>query len=705
MGAISIMKFLGEAPKLDPELLPNSAAQIASNVKLYSGDLRPYNQSSLQQALPKTGPITSIYPLDNGSGGYYWMHWNTDVDAVRAPVPNNAVGGTNDQRTYYSGDTTGNGELKSTTATMARAGVGTAYPYTYYTLGLPAPLTAPTIAATPFSPITLSTQPTRSAGALITVTTPSAHGLNSGAYVTVSGATGDTSFNVTNAQITVTGSTTFTYYASGSTATAVGTIVVNLAGLSTARTYVYTWLTAWGEESAPSPVSNTQFVYEGQSLSITGLPATFPTTGAYAGGVYQTVGMVLNIYRTVSSTTGTTYYLSGSVNLGTTSFTDNQPLTALVTQLPSTSWYPPSATLRGIRAVHNGILVGFFGTTVCFSEPGQPHSWPTKYYQEIGRTVVAVANVGTTIVVLTDSNPWVIQGNTPAVMQKVRLDTNMPCTSKRSVVNMDWGLCYATRGGIAVFSLYQGASLPTSYVYDWDNFRTIVDPTTITAVRYNNKYMAQHSQGMFIFEKDDHTGGFLTETNQATTALYYVPNTAQVYFAQGTPASLYLWDDPTQPFLQFQWKSKVFRTKDYLNVGAARVIADFSGGNAVTNANTTILANNLSYITNHITAGPLAGSGTRFQASLTGTQVDIGGALAQVPVAGSRIQRLLPTSTALTMYFYVNGTLASTASIVNDVPFRLPTGYRVDKFEVQLIGNAPVRQVQLGETPMSLRAV
>jgi len=57
------------------------------------------------------------------------------------------------------------------------------------------------------------------------------------------------------------------------------------------------------------------------------------------------------------------------------------------------------------------------------------------------------------------------------------------------------------------------------------------------------------------------------------------------------------------------------------------------------------------------------------------------------------------------MYFYVNGTLASTATVVNDTPFRLPTGYRVDKFEVQLIGNAPVRQVQLGETPMSLKAV
>ena len=699
------MKFLGEAPKLDPELLPNSAAQVASNVKLYSGDLLPYNQSSLQLALAKTGTITSLYPLDNGSGGFYWLHWGTDVDAVRAPVPNNSVGLANDQRTFYTGDTAGNGEPKATTATMAIAGGSTAYPYTYFTLGLPAPLTAPTVGATLFTPLTvLAAYVVRTAGSLVTMTY-TAHGLVSGAYITVTGATTDPTFNVTNAQITVVSSSVFTYYSSGANGACTQNLTVTLAGLATARNYVYTWLTKWGEESAPSPVSTPiLFVYEGQQLNISGLPAAFPTTGVYAGGVYQTVGMVLNIYRTVSSTIGTTYFLSGSVALGTTTFTDTQPLTSLVTQLPSTFWYPPPTNLKGIRAVHNGMLVGFFGSTVCFCEPGQPHSWPTKYYQEIGRTVIAVANVGTTIVALTDSNPWVIQGNTPSVMQKTRLDTNMPCTSKRGVVNMDWGLCYPTRGGIAVFSLYQGASLPTSYVYDWDNFRTLVDPTTITAIRYNNKYMAQHSAGMFIFEKDEHTGGFLTESNQGTTALYYNPNTAKVYFAYNNPASLFLWDDQTQPYTTFEWKSKVFRTQEYVNFGACRVIADYGADAAATVANAAILANNLSYISNHITAGPLAGSGTRFLASPTGTQVDIGGALAQIKVAGSRLQPLLASSVSLTCYFYVNGALASTASVINDTPFRLITGYRADKFEVRLVGNAPVRQVQLGETPMSLRA-
>jgi hypothetical protein len=544
--------------------------------------------------------------------------------------------------------------------------------------------------------------------------------------------------------------------------------------LQLARTYVYTWLTAWGEESAPSPVSNSVYLYEGTTATITGIP-TFPTTGAYAGGVYQTTGMLVNVYRTVTSTTGTTYYLAGQVPLGTrnytyskvgtantitlnnhglvagqsisitvtlgtatpgaytvtsvtnanvfvitdavssttsgvgaltvTGFVDTQPLTSLTTTLPSATWFPPPVGLTGIRAIHNNMLVGFTGTTVCFSEPGQPHSWPTKYYQEIGRTVVAVGSVGTTVIVLTDANPWIIQGNTPTAMQKVRMDSNMPCVSKRGMVNMDDGLYFPTRGGIAVFSLLQGASLVTNYVYDWDNFRTQVDPTTITATRYNNKYMASHSVGNFIFEKDQHTGGFLTETNQSFTAVYYNPNTAKLYYAVNTIATLYLWDDSGYPYQNFEWKSRVIRTEEFQNFGAARVIADFSSVSNITNTNAAITATNSTLMSGRLTGGPIAGNGNRFGPSPTNTQLDIGGALAGVRVAGSRLKPLLTSNVALYFYLYTNGTLAATHTVTDDSAFRLPTGYRTDKFEVRITGNAPVRAIQLAETMQGLKKV
>ena len=45
MAALKITNFLGIAPKIASELLPDTAAQIAKNVKLYSGDLIPYPQA------------------------------------------------------------------------------------------------------------------------------------------------------------------------------------------------------------------------------------------------------------------------------------------------------------------------------------------------------------------------------------------------------------------------------------------------------------------------------------------------------------------------------------------------------------------------------------------------------------------------------------------------------------------------------------
>ena len=786
MGAVNIKKFLGEAPKLDPELLPAAAAQLASNVKLYSGDLLPYNKSSLQFVLPKPGPIVSIYPMDDGAGGFKWLHWASDVDVVRAPVPNNAV----TQRVYYSGDS--GGEPRATTYSMATTGAGTSYPYSYYTLGIPAPSAALAVSATTFASITGSaiTSIVRDAGSIITVTTVAAHGLQTGAYVSVSGIVqstpsggalgNDNSYNVTNGQITVTGSNTFTYFSNGvagvaAIVTGASPTTVALGGLQLARTYVYTWLTAWGEESAPAAASNTVYLKEGQTVTVTGIPAALPTTGAYAGKVYQTTGMIMNIYRTVTSTSGTSYYMAGQVHLGAqavtytrtgtvitvtytnhylvvgqavtlgvttgsasagsytvtsvvdantitltdavsgatsgsgtvlaTNFTDTQPLSSLTVPLPSISWYPPPTNLSGIKAIHNGMLMGFFGTTVCFSQPGQPHSWPTAYYQEIGRTVVGLGTVGTTVVVLTDSNPWVIQGNTPAAMQKVRLDTNMPCVSKRSIVNMDDGLYFATRGGIAVFSYTTGSSLATKLVYDWDNFRTQVDPTTITATRYNNKYFAGHSAGVFIFEKDDKVGGFLTETSQNFSAVFYNTNTAALFFAFGTPSTLYLWDDPTQGYQNFEWKSKVIRTENYMNLGAARVIANFDNGSGSEATNTILLQNNITLMTAHNVGGALAGNGNRFGPSPTGTQTDIGASLAGVPLGASRLKPLLATSATLQFYLYVNGVQALVASVVNDVPFRLPTGYRVDKFEIRITGNAPVKSIQLAETMQGLKEV
>ena len=45
MGSIVVKKFLGEAPRVAEEELPDGAGQKVKNVKLHSGDLIPYKKT------------------------------------------------------------------------------------------------------------------------------------------------------------------------------------------------------------------------------------------------------------------------------------------------------------------------------------------------------------------------------------------------------------------------------------------------------------------------------------------------------------------------------------------------------------------------------------------------------------------------------------------------------------------------------------
>ena len=63
MASVKLLKFLGEAPRITTELLPDGAAQIAYNTKLYSGDLIPYRKPVFDRNIGRTGTVKTIYPL------------------------------------------------------------------------------------------------------------------------------------------------------------------------------------------------------------------------------------------------------------------------------------------------------------------------------------------------------------------------------------------------------------------------------------------------------------------------------------------------------------------------------------------------------------------------------------------------------------------------------------------------------------------
>ena len=109
MGSVKLTKFLGEAPKISTELLPDGAAQNAFNVKLYSGDLIPYRVPKLVENIGRTGTIQTLYKLSNpADNSNVFLTYLNDVDIATASAPWTTTSNTEDteQRFYYTGDGT-----------------------------------------------------------------------------------------------------------------------------------------------------------------------------------------------------------------------------------------------------------------------------------------------------------------------------------------------------------------------------------------------------------------------------------------------------------------------------------------------------------------------------------------------------------------------------------------------------------------------
>ena len=786
MGAVKIQKFLGEAPKISPELLPDGAAQVAYNTKLYSGDLIPYQEPVVVADANRTGTIKTLYALrDIAAGTLKWLTWATDVDIAVASSTED-----DEQRFYYTGD----GAPKVSNYALATA-TGAPYPNTYYNLGLPLPTTTPTTSAASFT-VTNTASYARDSGNTATITTGTAHSLSTGNVVTVRDFTttvGET-FNSTNVQVTVTGTTTFQYFNSGDAVSTASDTAgrVDLAGNTQIRTYVYTWITPWGEESIASLPSDELYIKEGQVITVTGLPTATPTASYFVRG--------LRLYRTLVSASGTEYYKlsdlwfpinttkvarSGNVSTvtfaephnfiaddrfkvsgctttsfnitggtvkavvddytitydqtaadtgetadtagtlyhdvaeeitdparywgdGSYTYTDDFLYTNLLGLLSSDYYDEPSSSMKGLRVAHNNILVGFFDNQLCFSEPGNPHAWPVKYRLTFDSNIVSIEPVSGYIVILTEAYPYAVSGNDPATMVVARIDMLYPCLSKRSVVNMGYGVVYATHGGLAVYSLSKGLSLITKMVHDWDTWNENLTPSTLVGHFYKDKYFGSYNGNSLIFEQDEKTGGFFSIVQTTFTAAWTDQITNKMYYITDTTGDIYEWDDMTQPLTPMEWKSKVVVTKKYMNIGAARVIADYdtpqSEIDAINAYNVAAKAYNILRWAEAAQLGTLNGP-TDYMVS--GARVENSGAINGCMVVNgdciTREQKVHANYLCITFKLWVDKVLVFQGNVCSDKIFRLPAGYRSDTFEVSVSGAARVRAIHLGETPYGLR--
>lgn len=628
MVALKLSSFGGMVPAVDPYLLPENQAELSQNTWMYSGAIEGMHTPKVVHTLisPTAKRVFRIpveyYDKDHIQDSYWMEFESPDVDVIRTPVIDDQF-----ERYYWAGQ--GVAPAYNTRARIIASSAA-------YTLGIPAPSVAPrvtradgqfyleagsggfTLRGNPASiyysrayaqdadsfgsgsidangyALYGATTPTSSTrGNLDQSTTPVATSVAANLY-RMTGSRAELRYTTTVADNRVTisdsGSTTIGVPAQPNSATSSNPYVGS--GVQEARSYVYTWVSAYGEEGPPSPAT----LYTGWSGDPWKITLTAPTVDDTAGRNLSKV----RIYRTVTAAGGaTTYFQITEKDIAVTQFVDDisDDVAADGALLESLYWTAPPTDLKGMISLPNGIIAGFRDNEVWFCEPYRPHAWPSPYTVSVDSPIVGLGAIGQTLVICTSTQPYAMSGVNPATMTLSKLPVIEPCLSRGSIVSMPTGVAYASPNGIVLVApgVAQVISRQLINKDQWLDEQQFLFVPSLRAVMLNGAYYCWGSvmSGCFqadafqpnAFLQDDFTGAYLgafidlQDRKVAYTKLFNAEPTYNC-FADAWTGEVFLvrngqvlWLDVsgTAGRQSYLWRSKLFEMPNQRNMEALRV--------------------------------------------------------------------------------------------------------------------------------------
>ena len=372
------------------------------------------------------------------------------------------------------------------------------------------------------------------------------------------------------------------------------------------RAYVFTYVTAWGEESAPSDPVIVELYPGTQTVDLT---MAAPPTGNFN---LQT----RRIYRSVTSTVGTNYYFVTEIPIAQQTFTDDVDGTDLAETLPSLNWAEPPADLKGLIAMPNGFLAGFTGRDIYFSEAYHLHAWPVEYMQSVDYPVVGLGQFGQSLVVLTTGSPYLITGTDPSAMTLEKLDFEQACVSARSISRLGSGVAWASPDGLAYVGP-DGMNVITDGLFTRKEWQAL-NPSSIIGAQHDNRYYGYYDNGAkagFVFDSKSPLSPF-TFIDQHYSGLFNdLRNDALYGIYQGTIKKI---EGSTTP-LTYTWRSKKFSMPNPINLSAWQVIAsDYTNLTAKFYMDGTLI-HTATVTSDAVRRLPAGVRGRNFEIELTGT--------------------------------------------------------------------------------------
>jgi hypothetical protein len=431
------------------------------------------------------------------------------------------------------------------------------------------------------------------------------------------------------------------------------------------RSYVYTFVNSFGEESAPSLTSNLASGPSDATWHITGLPTAAPANPSDAN--YPPITK-LRLYRTVTSqSAGAQYYTVVDLALpGSSTYDDTIPDTNIIVNntLISTPWANPPDYLDGMTALPGGMLVGFTGNTIHFCEPNRPHTWPPSYDQSVHYGVVGITGWQQYLMVMTTGFPSVGSGNSPNNFILVQTQVPEPCIARGSIITDLLAIYYASQNGLIQLTGYSMQS-QTLQMVDKNQWLTRFKAANLVACRHRAQYLAINGTGVgFLIDYSEQRIGFIDLNTFANVVCVWNDEYSGDCYMMADKI-VYLWDSPNTKPLTYRWRSKHYYTPLPISLGAAQVTLDLD----------------IYDLPPTDTIPPL----------------DNGDPTLVLPTGINATFKLLAGPASQVM---LTCNLAKTQEI-----FRLPKGFKAFDWQVEVVSRAKITSIQLASTLEELKGV
>lgn len=326
--------------------------------------------------------------------------------------------------------------------------------------------------------------------------------------------------------------------------------------------YRYTYVTDWGEESAPSPPSAVASKDQNDTTMVT---MAAPPTGRFV--------TKWRLYRS-SMGNATAAYLfvkEGAISGLTTP--DAVLPAALGEVLPTEGWFEPPPNIRGVVALPNGIMAGFFDNTICFCDPYHPYAWPIEYQVTLDQPIVCIAPFEQGLLASTRSSLFVVSGADSASMSATRVNSDQICISPRGMAPMGGGVTFISPDGICHMNS-GGVTLLTEGHYTREEWRYILynaaESTHVGA--HDGVFFIFTAGESYFFDLATNKLGILPAPDGSSTAAWSDPYTDSMYVCQGT-SIVALFNGPTKRM--GKWRSKLITLDAPAQFAWLQVKADF----------------------------------------------------------------------------------------------------------------------------------